>query len=137
MSRSANHGIGGNRGARANTIHCASFIELNVMRRLLGYETPHGPRKPTFDPCSHCFSGIVPPLSAYPGVWQSLQPEMATTYRPRATSGSAAGGAATAALGSRPTNSERTSVVVVNAATSGLMRMDMTHSFKSKRVGSS
>src|SRR4249919_920717 len=79
--------------------HAASSMSAVLSRRLAGKVVPHGPWKPIGDPSSHFSFGIAPATSAYPGVWQSLQPPILTKYSPCATRSASDGLAVAAAMG--------------------------------------
>src|SRR5215471_21520463 len=86
MARTLNQGIGG-RVIRpfAYLTHSSSVIFPSESLRFVGYVVPHGPRYPSVSPLSLSLSAAFPPALAYPAVWQSLQPPISTTYRPRSS----------------------------------------------------
>src|ERR1700687_1463005 len=65
--------------------HCSSVRLCIYIRRFDAYVVPHGPRHPRRSPVSQSFSGTLPLLMKYPGVWQSLQPPILTRYLPRSS----------------------------------------------------
>src|SRR5688572_14971583 len=94
------NGIGGLSGLRESATNSASDLLAADSRRFAAYVVPQGPRQPRASPVSHFDSSIIPFASAWPSVWQSLQPAICTRYLPRAASGdgSAAGAAAQARI---------------------------------------